>query len=260
MARQGFAAADYAGRVAAIFAEDRIVGRGRSTEAAARRLAAGVPWQMAGTPPPAAGNGSAMRAGPIGLIFHDDPERLVAAAHDQGRVTHADPRCSAGAVAIAGAVALALDAAPLDTTAFLGTLSKWAGAIEPSLAAYLEDLAGWVALPPDEAVARIAGTGYEPGMGEPWPGISPFVIPSVLWSLYAFLRTPDDYWQAVCAAIAVGGDVDTTAAMTGAIAGARAGLAAIPADLAACLNDRGTWGFEALTALARHAWAIKTAR
>ncbi|MDP6573203.1 MAG: ADP-ribosylglycohydrolase family protein [Rhodospirillales bacterium] len=254
----GFEAADYAGRVAAIFTEGRIVGRGRSTEAAALRLAAGVPWTEAGTPPPAAGNGSAMRAGPIGLIFHDDPERLIAAAHDQGRLTHADARCSAGAVAIAGAVALALDEAPINTAAFLGTLSGWAGAIEPSLAAYLEELAGWVALPPAEAVKKIAGAGHEPGFGEPWPGISPFVVPSVLWSLYAFLRTPDDYWQAVCTAIAVGGDVDTTAAMTGAIAGARRGLAAIPADLAARLNDQGTWGTEALTALARRTWEIKT--
>jgi ADP-ribosylglycohydrolase len=79
-----------------------------------------------------------------------------------------------------------------------------------------------------------------------------------LWSLYAFLRTPDDYWEAVCTAIAVGGDVDTTAAMTGAIAGARGGLAAIPADLAARLNDQGTWGTEALIALTRRAWEIKT--
>ena len=63
--------------------------------------------------------------------------------------------------------------------------------------------------------------------------------------------------MAVCTAIAVGGDVDTTAAMTGAIAGARGGLAAIPADLAARLDDQGTWGTEALIALTRHAWEIK---
>ena len=256
--RGGFEAADYARRVAAIFTEGRIVGHGQSTEGAALRLAAGVPWADAGTPPPAAGNGSAMRAGPIGLMFHDDPKRLIAAAHDQGRVTHADPRCSAGAVAIAGAVALALDPAPVDTAAFLGSLSGWAGAFEPSLAAYLENLADWVALPPAEAVKRIAGAGHESGAGERWPGISPFVVPSVLWSLYAFLRTPDDYWEAVCTAIAVGGDVDTTAAMTGAIAGARSGIKAIPADLTRRLNDQGTWGMDALIALTRRAWEVKT--
>jgi len=57
-----FEPASYAKRIEAIFAEGRIVGAGRSTEEAARRLAEGVPWEEAGTPPPAAGNGSAMRA------------------------------------------------------------------------------------------------------------------------------------------------------------------------------------------------------
>ena len=67
------------------------------------QLARGVPWQEAGTPSPSAGNGSAMRAGPIGLLFFDDPDGLVRAAVDQGRITHQDPRCSAGGVAVAGA-------------------------------------------------------------------------------------------------------------------------------------------------------------
>ena len=49
-----------------------------------------------------------MRAAPIGLFFFDKPHMLIQAAHDQGRITHRDPRCSAGAVAISGAVALVL--------------------------------------------------------------------------------------------------------------------------------------------------------
>ena len=47
---------DYARRIAAIFSEGRIVGRGRATEEAAQRLARGVPWQEAGTSAPSAGN------------------------------------------------------------------------------------------------------------------------------------------------------------------------------------------------------------
>src|SRR5438046_2927285 len=41
---------DYAARLAAIFIEDRIVGKGRATAEAASRLAQGVPWDQAGTP------------------------------------------------------------------------------------------------------------------------------------------------------------------------------------------------------------------
>ena len=46
--------------------------------------------------------------------------------------------------------------------------------------------------------------------GARWHGISPFVTTSVVWSLYAFLRTPTDYLDTVCTAIAVGGDVAVT--------------------------------------------------
>lgn len=257
-ARGGFDAADYAARIAAIFAEERIVGRGLATEQAARRLAAGVPWREAGTPPPSAGNGSAMRAGPVGLMFFDDAAALIDAARDQGRITHADLRCSAGAVAIAGAVALAMEEGPLDPARFLGQLAEWAGSVEDSVGRSLVDLAGWVRLPPDEAVTVIAGAGLAPDFRDAWEGISPFVVGSVLWSLYAFVRHPGDYWEAVCTAIAVGGDVDTTAAMTGAIAGARNGLGAVPGDLAGRLNDRGTWGEDELAALAGEVWRLKT--
>src|SRR5919107_3278319 len=75
---------DYAHRIAMIFVNNRIVGQGRATEQAAWRLAAGTPWEEAGTPSPSAGNGSAMRAGPIGLLFSNDTGEMVRAAHDQG--------------------------------------------------------------------------------------------------------------------------------------------------------------------------------
>ncbi|MBA3496319.1 MAG: ADP-ribosylglycohydrolase family protein, partial [Gemmatimonadales bacterium] len=91
----------------------------------------------------------------------------------------------------------------------------------------------------------------DPGHAEQWRGISAHVVPSVAWSLYAFLRSPDDYWTAVCTAIAVGGDTDTMAAMAGAMAGARLGPAGLPQNLLMSLTDRGTWGAAELTVLAR---------
>jgi ADP-ribosylglycohydrolase len=253
VARGRFEPADYARRLAAIFAEGRIVGRGRTTEAAALRLAAGVAWQEAGTPAPNAGNGSAMRAGPVGLMFHDDEAALARAAHDQGRMTHADPRCSAGAVAIAGAVARALRG----EAATPAELAALAGRYDASVAAEIGRLDFWLALPPEQAAPGIARAGLQPGFSDLWDGISPFVTSSVVWSLYAFLRSPADYWETICTAIAVGGDVDTTAAMAGAISGAYNGLAAVPEEPARGLTDRGSWGFEELRALARDAWALK---
>jgi ADP-ribosylglycohydrolase len=257
-ARGRFDPEDYARRIAAIFSEGRIVGRGRSTQEAAERLARGIPWDEAGTPPPSAGNGSAMRAGPIGLFYFDDPEGMVRAAHDQGRITHRDPRCSAGAVAIAGAVALALRGEQIDASRFLTRLTGWAGQMDESVAYAIERLARWVDLPAKEAAPLIASVGRTPDYVDGWQGISPFVTSSVLWSLYSFLRSPEDYWETVCTAIAVGGDVDTTAAMAGAISGAYLGLQAIPRRLAQYLTDQGTWGFAELIELAYECHQLKT--
>ncbi|MDO8682510.1 MAG: ADP-ribosylglycohydrolase family protein [Armatimonadota bacterium] len=248
---------DFAQRIAAIFAEGRIVRPGRATSQAALRLRQGVAWDEAGTLPPSARNGSAMRAAPIGLFFFDNPEELVSAAQDQGRITHKDERCSAGAVAIAGAVALALQNDAVKVPYFLSQLSHWTSTIEPSVATGLRQLIEWVSLPPEEAAGIVCRVGLDPETAEEGNGISPFVTCSVLWSLYSFLRTPEDYWQTICTAIAVGGDVDTTAAMAGAISGAHLGLEAIPQNLASRLTDQGAWALEQLVELAHRAYEIK---
>ena len=259
VARGRFDPADYAARIAALFSEGRVVGPGWSTAQAAARLAEGVPWEQAGTPAPSAGNGSAMRAAPIGLMFHDDPQALIAAAHDQGRITHADSRCSAGAIAIAGAVAFVLAGKPVEPAALLKGLATLAARLDRSVADALRHLIAIVPLDPDAAIGAIVEAG-QPDFRDPPMGIHPFVTTSVLWSLYAFLRSPDDYIKVIHTAVAVGGDVDTTAAMAGAIAGANNGLGAIPVALTAPLNDRGHWRCGDLIDLARRLWQLKVAR
>lgn len=256
----GFDPREYARRIAMIFVENRIVGRGRATEQAAWRLAAGVPWDEAGTPSPSAGNGSAMRAGPIGLLFFDDPEEMVRTAHNQGRITHRDPRCSAGAVAIAGAVAMAVRGGEIEAGRFLSQLAEWAALFEGSVVDALRQVVEWVPLPPEEVATLVSGIGHNPDYPAEVCGISPFVTTSVLWSLYSFLRSPNDYRETVRTAIAVGGDVDTTAAMAGAISGAYLGLDAIPESWARRVTDRGSWGYDELVGLARRCHELKTRR
>lgn len=80
-------------------------------------------------------------------------------------------------------------------------------------------LTNWLKLLPEEAAPTVSSCAQADFLDD-WRSISPFVIPSVLWSLYSFLRTPEDYWETVCTAIVAGGDEDTTAAMAGAISGA----------------------------------------
>jgi len=250
---------DYAERIKMIFIEKRIVAFGYSTKEAAKRLCQGISWEESGAPPPSAGNGSAMRAAPIGLFFFDNPQMLIQAAHAQGRITHKDPRCSAGAVAISGAVALLLQGKLINPESFISSLADWVVAIEPDFATELFKLKKWILIPPEEAVSFISRAGLDADYidEDGWQGISPFVISSVLWSLYSFLRTPDDYWETICTAIAVGGDVDTTAAMAGAISGAYLGIGAVPSHLTNYLTDRGAWKFDELVELAHKCYEIK---
>lgn len=254
---RGFNPEDYASRIASIFSQGTIVGPGRATWEAAMRLRQGIAWDEAGTPGPSAGNGSAMRAGPIGLMFFDDPQAMLQAAHDQGRITHKDPRCCAGAAAIAGAVSLALQGTPVNRRTFLSDISAWVAPMDTSVSQGVRSLIDWIDLDPDEAVNEIASAGYIPGYLPHRLGVTPFVTGSVLWSLYSFLHSPDQYMETIYTAIEVGGDVDTTAAMAGAISGAYLGITSIPSDLATLVIDQGTWGYAELTELAHTCYDTK---
>lgn len=262
VAQKKFDPADYAERIKRIFSEKRIVGFGYSTKEAAKKLSLGISWEESGTPPPSAGNGSAMRAAPVGLFFFDNPQKLIQAAHDQGRITHRDPRCSAGAVAISGAVALVLQDGELRPDRFVSRLAEWTGPFDQGFAHGLNTVIHCLSMPPEEASPFIADIGIDIEYidDEEWKGMSAFVVSSVLWSLYAFLRTPDDYWQTICTAISAGGDTDTTAAMAGAISGAFLGIGALPARLTGSLTDRGTWNLEELVDLAHRCYEIKMQR
>lgn len=245
----GWDPARFAERIAALVAADSVIGAGAGTLGTARRLLEGTPWAEAAAPAPYAGNGSAMRAGPLGPLFGEGAA-LIDVAASQSRVTHADSRCAAGAVAIAGAAALATRAelpAPPELTRIL---VEWIEPIDPDVAAAVGSVGAWAELTPERARDALHRSGHEPYAVGEWVGVSAQVVPSVLWSLYAFLRAPDDYWEAVCTAVWAGGDTDTLAAMTGSIAGARAGLGGLPSALLDRLGDRGTWRARELAALA----------
>jgi poly(ADP-ribose) glycohydrolase ARH3 len=246
----------FAGRVGELFRRGADVGAGPGTRTAALRVAAGESWTVAATPAPYAGNGTAMRVGPLGALLAGRMELVSRVAEEQSRVTHADPRCAAGAVAIGGAAALACTRPELDARALLEMLATLTEPIEASTAQALTALADWMELAPEEAAARIHGLGLGDGRPSPAAGFTPFVTMTVLWSLYASLRSPDDYLGAVAIAIGGGGDTDTTAAMTGAIVGARLGPGALPAGMIARLGDRGSWRAADLEALARRAASL----
>ncbi len=246
----GFDPAAFGSRLAVLFASGRDIGAGPGSRAAARLLADGVPWTESGTRAPYAGNGSAMRAAPIGLLVPPNSVALVRVAVEQSRVTHQDPRCAAGAVAMAGAAALAARGGAVSPGAWVTELDALVRPIDERVAEAIGLAGAWARLPAESAAAALRAAGLDPASSAEWQGISAHVVPSLVWALYAFLSSPDSYLGAVCTAIQVGGDTDSMAAMTGALAGARLGRAALPGGLVSRVNDRGEWDAEALAALA----------
>jgi hypothetical protein len=60
-------------------------------------------------------------------------------------------------------------------------------------------------------------------------GVTGYAYHTVPVALYAWLRHPSDFRRALTEVIQLGGDADTTGAITGAICGAGTGLEGIPA-------------------------------
>ena len=214
-----------------------IVGQGPVADRAVKRLIAGTSWQEAAGADDSPLNGAAMRVSPIGLWNFDCTDQLAKDARTSSIVTHRHPMAIAGAIAIATAVARASTSNSIDTADFLRLTSQSIAQQSPGFAEHILALRDWLELDETAALAAIVSASGQ----RPHPrgfGIAALVEPTVLASLYAFLKHPNDYCATVDRAIRVGGDVDTTAAIAGAICGAHNGVDAIPGHLVAEVKDR----------------------
>lgn len=183
-----------------------------------RRILKGDPWDQ-----PAAGmfagqgsfgNGAAMRAAPAGLFGHPRVAVAVDVARTQALVTHAHRLGIDGAGVQAAAVVTALEwDEPTDVVSLVARVTEHA--TEAEFGERLERAAdiGPAAGPRDVAVAL--GNGIE-------------AIEAVPAALACVVARPDSFAEAVRFAVRLGGDTDTIAAMTGAVAGALHGVWAIP--------------------------------
>jgi ADP-ribosylglycohydrolase len=203
---------------------------------------------LAGTPPEEAGahgntNGAAMRIAPLGIAVGlpyparlPDLTALVDRVVAASAVTHNTGLALAGAAAVATAVSAGISGAPI------------AGATVHAIAAarLAVDRGRWVAgahvgtriLWATELVA-----GHDPeGAAElidTLVGTSLATQESVPAAFAVLAAVPDDPWQACLLAASLGGDTDTIAAMTGAVAGACHGLGAFPPEAVAVIDAQG---------------------
>jgi ADP-ribosyl-[dinitrogen reductase] hydrolase len=179
-------------------------------------------------PEVSAGNGSVKYCAPLGVAYATRPDRLLDAAPALSAITHWDERCRTACLAVTLAVAAlvrgedARDAVVRSVTAVKGR--EGAEELEE-----LVDTAG--------VIRPIDG----PDQG------------FALFTAGVALRTAAEappFEEGMRAVVALGGDTDTNAAVTGALLGALHGRAGLPDDWLAKLNDLDELGSEA-EALAR---------
>src|SRR5262249_15937531 len=161
-----------------------------------------------------AGNGPAMRSALLGVCLGDDPDRLRAFVRASTRLTHTDPRAERDALLVAlaahhGASAGA-DAAP-----FLAAARTPLPHPAPELVGCLPRL--------EEPLGRGATPAVFVSALGLRRGVTGYIYHTVPMALFCWLRFPGDFHRAVEEVILLGGDTDTTGAITGAIAGATVG-------------------------------------
>lgn len=180
-------------------------------------------WRQTGNPvagstdPRSAGNGSLMRLAPVAIRHWQDRATLRDVAARQSRTTHGAPEAVAACVAFAEVLADAIAGKPR-AQVLRPRIGPWDGQIAPIMAGL------WRGRPRD----AIRASGY--------------VAHSLEAALWCIGRT-GTFTDAVLLAANLGEDADTTAAITGQLAGALYGASAIPPEWLDVLawNDRIRW-------------------
>jgi len=205
------------------FTSQHIRGIGKGTRQFVRNYKdLGKPWHEAGVP--SAGNGTAMRAAPVGLVHLGDPYRIYRDSLLQSVVSHQDSMAIAAATAQAYAVARTAAAPPgslaplanrlalcADLALLLDGLEKPGYPLDGSTGAASLHVRIGTELP------RFLSTGEAPFAA--WHN-GAYVLGSFPCAVWCFLQSPEDFEETLFAAVDAGYDADTVAAMACTLAGA----------------------------------------
>jgi ADP-ribosylglycohydrolase len=194
--------------------DGRVFDFGITTAAALDAIRRGLPAATAGPSGERdCGNGSLMRIAPLAAASGGlAPGEVVRRAHAASAVTHGHPRCQTACAVYCLLLAGLLDGASLDE------------ALDEALDAYGRVLSatGEVPYGPHAtALTELVREARKPPRG------SGFVL-DAFWCAVGAVRGTSDYAGAVRAAVSLGHDTDTTAAIAGGLAGALYGLRGIP--------------------------------
>ena len=216
---------------------------GPSTKRAVAAILAGVPPEEAGAT--GATNGAAMRIAPVGIAVPiaphgPTPEVSLSTLVDRtvmaSSVTHNTGVALAGAAAVAAAVSAGVSGATVAEATALGIQAAGIAACRGHWVAGAD-----VAARIEWATSLVAGQDQEVAANLVYRivGTSLATQESVPAAFAVLAAVPADPWRACRMAASLGGDSDTIAAMTGAIAGACHGAGSFPPAAIAAIDAQG---------------------
>jgi ADP-ribosyl-[dinitrogen reductase] hydrolase len=183
-----------------------------------------------------AGNGAAMRAAIVGTFFHDRPRERATFGRALAEVTHRDARAVEGALYVAE-VAACCARDPLATPPSELVAEARSVVEHPELDAAIE------------RAMDLGRRGATIGEAAKACGTKGYVVSTVTFATFCFLRHGDDSMRALSEAIGAGGDTDSIGAILGAWLGALNGESGLPSHLIGCIHD-GPFGPSHLRSLA----------
>ncbi len=171
--------------------------------------AAAMTAQARSLPGHTAGNGSLMRTAPVALAYLDDEQGCLDAAAAVSDLTHADPTAAQACQLWCHAIRIAV------------------------LTGTFDGVRGFLAIAPTEVADHWRPLLDQAESGNPTDfANNGWVVHALQTAWWAITHTddtgPEQLQHALEAAVLAGGDTDTTAAIAGALLGARWGAAAVP--------------------------------
>lgn len=175
-----------------------------------------------------AGNGAVMRTAAVAWAFPDDREACAEAARTVAALTHADPLAGDSCVLWSEAIRVAIADGSIDVAAGLDLVPE----------ERREQWAGWLSDASSPTHERVPGRRFSP---------NGYTVKAVQAAVAAITQTvgvdQGHLAAALHAAVRIGDDTDTVAAIAGALLGARWGASAVPQTWRAAVH-----GWPGLTA------------
>jgi len=212
--RYGSYIPDYVAReFVTLYNSEHFRGMGNTTRKALDNLVSGKRWDESGmVGEDVTGNGTAMRAAPIGILYRNNLDSVIEAAQQDAMITHNAYEPEVGSMAVAVSTAL-LASGTSDKSRLITMLLPHLpnSAVKQNIVVAQRMLKE--AIPSSLALRLLGMRGY--------------VVETVASAIYCFVKG-ESFQESVVMAVKGGGDADTVAAISGALAGTYYGLERIP--------------------------------